>query len=149
MSKTELNRHEIREKAVQALFPLDFQEVLSKQEAISYVIELEHEDWLDEDEMNFVPDYLDQLVAGVITHQDSLDQEIEKYLRNWQLSRIAKIDLTILRLALFEMNYVKETPDKVALNEALELSKRYSDDASRKFINGILSNVLKDKNSKE
>lgn len=149
MSKTELNRHEIREKAVQALFPLDFQEGLSKQEAISYVIELEHEDWLDEDEMNFVPDYLDQLVAGVITHQDFLDQEIEKYLRNWQLSRIAKIDLTILRLALFEMNYVKETPDKVALNEALELSKRYSDDASRKFINGILSNVLKDKNSKE
>lgn len=149
MSKVELNRHEIREKAVQALFTLDFQKELSKQDAISYVIELEHEDWLDEEEGNFVPVYLDQLVEGVIHHRDALDQQIEKYLRNWQLSRIAKIDLTILRLALYEMNYVNETPDKVALNEALELSKKYSDDASRKFVNGILSNVMKDKNSKE
>ena len=144
----ELNRHEIREKALQSLFPLNFQEEIIKKDAIIYALEVD-ENWVDDEETKFVPEYLDQLVTGVIDHNQEIDQQIERYLRSWQLSRIPKIDLTIMRLALYEILYVPSIPDKVALNEALELAKKYSDDTSRKFINGILSNVMKEMNSEE
>lgn len=144
MSK-ELSRHEIREKALQALFPLDFNEDLSKQDAIQNAIELDHKDLISEDGEAFVPVYLDTLVAGVLAKKAELDAIIQKHLRsNWNISRIAKLDLVILRLAIFEMRYIDGVPDRVVLNEAIELTKTFSDDRSRKFVNGILSNVMKD-----
>ena len=118
----ELSRHEIREMALQALFPLDFNADLTKEDAIFNAIELDHRDMINEDESEFVPVYLDTLVGGVC----------------------AKMDLVILRIAIFEMTYVTDVPAAVALNEAIELAKTFSDDRSRKFVNGVLSNVLKE-----
>lgn len=141
----ELSRHDIREKALQALFPLDFNEDLAKQDAIRYAIELDYQDMINEEEDAFVPEYLDLLVGGVLAKKIELDEIIQKHLRsNWSISRLAKMDLAILRLAIFEMKYVEDVPDKVVLNEALELARTFSDEKSRKFINGILSNVMKD-----
>lgn len=141
----ELSRHDIREKALQALFPLDFNEDLAKQDAIRYAIELDYQDMINEEEDAFVPEYLDLLVGGVLAKKTELDEIIQKHLRsNWSISRLAKMDLAILRLAIFEMKYVEDVPDKVVLNEALELARTFSDEKSRKFINGILSNVMKD-----
>lgn len=145
----ELNRHEIREKALQSLFPLDFNEDLTKQDAITYALELDHREWVSEDGEEFVPLYLDMVVDGVCVKQAELDALIEKHLKRWTLSRIAKTDLIILRIALFEMLYVEDVPGKVALNEALELAKKFSDDESRKFVNGVLSNALAEIDSKE
>jgi N utilization substance protein B len=148
MSK-ELSRHEIREKALQALFPLDFNTDLTKQDAITNAIELDQE-FVNEDETDFVPLYLDALVGGVLSKKETIDAEISQHLRaNWSIKRIAKMDLIILRLAIFEMRYMDEVPDKVVLNEALELTKTFSDDTSRKFVNGILSNVMKDIEAEE
>ncbi len=144
MNKEGLTRREIREKALQALFPLDFNVDLNKKDAIVQALEFDHEDWISADEEEFVPEYLDFLVEGVVVKKQELDQLIQNYLKNWSVQRLAKIDLIILRIALFEMNYVSDVPGKVALNEALELTKKYSDDASRKFVNGVLSNALKD-----
>ena len=74
-----------------------------------------------------------------------LDQTIEKHLKgNWRINRISKMDLIILRIAIFEMKYIEDVPFAVALNEAIELAKTFSDDQSRKFVNGVLSNVLKE-----
>lgn len=143
MSK-ELTRHEIREKALQALFPLDFNADLSKQDAIYNAIELDHQDLLNEDEDAFVPAYLDLLVEGVVAKQTEIDELISKHLKaKWTVGRIAKMDLIILRIAIFEILYVDDVPATVAVNEALELAKTFSDDQSRKFINGVLSNIIK------
>lgn len=144
MSK-ELSRREIREKALQALFPLDFNQDLTKQDAITYAIELDHQDLLNDDGDTFIPTYLDLLVEGVCSKKDELDQVIGQHLKkNWSLQRLSKMDVTIMRIAIFEMKYVADVPATVALNEALELAKTFSDDQSRKFINGVLSNVMKE-----
>ena len=130
----ELSRHEIREMALQALFPLDFNADLTKEDAIFNAIELAHRDMIN-----------DTLVGGVCAKKDELDKVIEKHLKNnWHINRISKMDLVILRIAIFEMTYVTDVPAAVALNEAIELAKTFSDDRSRKFVNGVLSNVLKE-----
>ena len=141
----ELSRHEIREMAVQALFPLDVNKDLSKQAAIDHAIELNHTELLDEAEEAFVPAYLDLVVSGVCVKRNELDEQIGQHLRKgWSISRLAKIDVTILRLALFEMLYVEDVPNRVVLNEAIELAKTFSDEQSRKFINGVLSSINKE-----
>ena len=120
MSK-ELSRHEIREKALQALFPLDFNQELTKKDAINHALSIDQQEFVSDDEEAFVPIYLDELVQ-----------------------RIAKMDLIILRLGIYEMLYNTQVPNRVVLNEAIELAKTFSDDQSRKFVNGILSNVMKE-----
>lgn len=141
----ELSRHEIREKALQALFPLDFNADLTKQDAIRNAIELDHQALLTEDGEAFVPEYLDSLVGGVLDRKKEIDGIITSHLRNkWRIERIAKIDLIILRLAIFEIAFVPELANTIAVNEAIELTKTFSDDKSRKFVNGVLSNVLSD-----
>ncbi|OJG20277.1 transcription antitermination factor NusB [Enterococcus canis] len=118
---------------------------LSKQDAIREALLLDHEELLNEEGDAFVPVYLDTLVGGVCAKQHELDEEITKHLSaKWTLNRLAKMDLVILRMAIFEMRYVDDVPATVALNEALELAKEFSDDQSRRFINGVLSNVMKD-----
>ncbi|HKK33339.1 MAG TPA: transcription antitermination factor NusB [Desulfomicrobiaceae bacterium] len=83
------------------------------------------------------------LVTGVFTHSKELDPIIDKFSRHWKLTRIAKIELTILRLSLFEMLHCPEIPLKVAMNEAIELAKQFGDENSRNFVNGILDGVAR------
>lgn len=90
------------------------------------------------------PEYLIQLVDGVNKDRKALDDQISKYLSSdWTIDRIAKTDLIILRIAFYEIDNVEAVPDKVAVNEALQLAKEYSDDRSRRFINGVLGNKIK------
>ena len=83
------------------------------------------------------------LVKGVWSHERELDALIVRFSKNWKLARIAKVELTILRLAVYEILYSPDIPLRVALNEAIELSKRYGDENSRNFINGILDAIAK------
>lgn len=145
----ELTRHEIREKALQSLYPFDFNQDVTKEDAINYAFEYNNAELVSEDGEAFIPGYLDTLVTGVCQHREELDQLIQKNLKKWTLARIAKPDLIILRIAIYEMLYVDEIPAKVALNEALELTKKYSDDDSRKFVNGVLSNIVPTLNSEK
>lgn len=141
MSK-EINRHEIRKMALQALFPLDFNQDLDKKDAIRHAIELEHHEMVDDEQENFVPEYLDQVVSGVVEHKGQLDEIIQNHLKKgWSIKRLSKMDVTIMRIALYEMLFVDSVPNKVAINEALELAKTFSDDQSRRFVNGVLSNI--------
>ncbi|MEG0122397.1 transcription antitermination factor NusB, partial [Enterococcus sp.] len=88
---------------------------------------------------------LDKLVAGVCEHKADLDELIQKHLKKgWSIKRLSKMDLCILRIASYEMMYETNVPNKVALNEALELTKTFSDDQSRKFVNGVLSAINTD-----
>lgn len=144
-----LTRHIIREKALLSLFPLDVNDDLTQEAAIEFALNNGRADEINEEESAFIPEYLDQLVSGVCQNKYELDETISEHLNNFSIKRIAKTDLIILRIALYEMQYVDDVPDKVALNEAIELSKKYSDDASRKFINGVLSNCIQNTTQKE
>jgi len=86
--------------------------------------------------------FLDLIVQGVLTHCQEIDRLIEQYSEHWRLGRMAPIDRTILRIAIFELLYCEEIPPKVTLNEAVDLGKQFGSDESGSFINGILDRIL-------
>lgn len=81
---------------------------------------------------------------AVLEHMDEIDKKIEEKAKGWEISRLAKADLSVMRLAIFEILYDDEVPDGVAINEAVELAKRYGGDKSYGFVNGVLASVVKD-----
>lgn len=87
-------------------------------------------------------DFTEGLIAGVKEHQAQIDVMISQVAENWRLDRMAAIDRNILRLGAYEMLFCPEIPAKVAINESLELAKRYSTAQSSRFVNGILDRVL-------
>ena len=82
-----------------------------------------------------------RLVIGTHEHRPRIDEEIQAVAQNWQISRMAAIDRNVLRLAAFELLYCDDIPPKVAINEAIELGKRFSTENSGAFINGILDKI--------
>lgn len=82
--------------------------------------------------------FAEDLIHGVLENLEEIDTVIRSYTRNWDFSRIAKVDLAILRLAIYEMLYRKDIPPVVSINEAIDLSKVYSIPDAKRFINGIL-----------
>ena len=88
--------------------------------------------------------FLENLVAGVTDRQQELDEIIDRYAQGWALNRLAKVDLTILRMAVYELLHMPEVPVGATINEAVELSKRFCEDKSSGFINGILGSVARE-----
>jgi transcription antitermination protein NusB len=86
----------------------------------------------------------EELIDGVVKNQAGIDAQIKELAQNWEFERIAKIDLAILRVAMFEMLHRKDIPPVVSINEAIDISKQFSNADSKRFINGILDR-LKDK----
>lgn len=80
----------------------------------------------------------EELIHGALEHMEEVDAVIREYLRNWEFGRVARVDLAILRLAVYEMLFRRDIPPVVSINEAIDLSKEYSGQDSRRFINGIL-----------
>lgn len=80
----------------------------------------------------------EELIQGVVMNVAELDGAIKGLVHNWDFSRIARVDLTILRLAMYEMKHRKDIPPVVSINEAIDLSKQFSNADSKRFINGIL-----------
>lgn len=131
-----LTRHAVREEAFQVLFALQTNPDADLETVYRSIPH--HDD-------KSIPAYVKQVVTGVSDHQAELDQQITSVLASgWTINRLAKADLIILRLALYEMQYVDEVPTAVAINEALELAKAFSNDKSRKFINGALGQFEKE-----
>jgi N utilization substance protein B len=90
--------------------------------------------------------YIDQIMAGVKAHEPEIDELISRYSKDWAIERIARVDLSILRVAVYEMLYRGEdVPTGAAINEAVELAKRYGGEKSYAFINGILGSVARGK----
>ena len=88
--------------------------------------------------------YIQTVVRGVQEKRDELVGEVEKYLKKgWSVARISKVSLSILKLAIYEIKYMDDVPPKVAINEAIELSKKYGADEDPKFVNGILGSFMK------
>lgn len=121
-----MKRHEAREKALQTLFQLDGTE-LTIEEAMEHVIEGETDQ------------FYKLLVEGTNGKQQEIDGKLKGHLQNWSLERLPKVERTILRMAVFELEYMDDAPSRVVLNEAIELSKTFGDDKSSRFVNGVLS----------
>ncbi len=88
--------------------------------------------------------FAEELIHGALEHVDEIDGHIKSLAHNWEFDRVARIDLAILRLAMFEMLHRKDIPPVVSINEAIDLSKQYSSADAKRFINGILDR-MKDK----
>lgn len=85
--------------------------------------------------------FAESLIHGVIENITFIDQEIQKYAQNWSFERIAKVDLSVLRLAIYELSFRNDIPPIVSINEAIDLGKTFSNEESKRFINGILDQV--------
>lgn len=146
-NKKKLTRRQVREKAVQTLYQLlDPQEETTLESALAFSMEAGNDPEAGFEGIH--DDYLQELVAGVHANLETIDAYIANLLtEGWTLQRLAKIDLAILRLGFYEILYVEETivPPQVAVDEAIELSKIFSDGKSTKFVAGVLSKFIADK----
>lgn len=132
-----MKRQKSREIAMELLFGM----ALSKN---SY--EETIETFIDNYEMDLNTidlEYVKNTVKVVTENLEKIDSIIIESLVNWKLDRISKVNLTILRLAVGEMLFIEDVPEKVAINEAIELTKKYSDEKSVSFINGVLDKAFK------
>ena len=90
-------------------------------------------------------DYIEKVVRGIKDRLEQIDSIILANLKNWSIVRIAKIDLAILRLAIYEIKYMEDIPEKVSANEAVELAKTYGNNDSKSFVNGLIAKVIESK----
>ena len=134
-----MNRTLMRENAFRLLYSLEVQK--NKDLNILEQIDLYFES-------NKITDgeaieYIKDVITGVEKNKVEINNIIEQNLKsNWKMERISKIDLSLLELAIYEIKY-KEIPYKVAINEAVELAKKYGEDSSKTFVNGILASIVK------
>lgn len=96
-----------------------------------------------EENIESVGDYARSIALGVEEKRDNLDGLIEKYSKGWKVKRLPKVNLAILRLAAYEILFVDDVPESVAINEAVELAKKYSGESDYSFINGVLGALVK------
>lgn len=123
-----MKRREAREHALRVLFQLDHSD-MDVHEAMLHITE-------EKDA------FFEGLVQGTITHKEEIDKSLALNLENWSLTRLPKIERTILRMAVFELDFSEGTPPPVVLNEAIELTKAYGDEQSSRFVNGVLSKYI-------
>jgi N utilization substance protein B len=135
-------RRRAREFALQMLYQLDVQDQLSDEQAIgmfwkNFAATAEAEGAMAAD-LGEIQPFAEKLVRGVREHLAELDGQIQSASKNWRLERMARVDRNLLRLALYELKFVDDVPAKVAINEAIEIAKRYGTSESSAFVNGIL-----------
>lgn len=133
-----MNRTAIREQTFKLIYSLEIQ----KQENLEEAIELYEESNQIVDQK--AKSYIIDAIFGIQKNKDEIIHQIEKNLKSdWKLERISKVDLAILKLAIYELKYT-DIPFKVAINEAVELAKKYGEESSKNFVNGILASVVKE-----
>ena len=136
-------RRRAREFALQILYQLDVQAQMSDDQAIAtfwrnFAANAEAEGADKPAELDEVQPFAEKLVRGVREHAAELDAQIQSASKNWRLERMARVDRNLLRLGLYELKYADDVPAKVAINEAIEIAKRYGTNESSAFVNGIL-----------
>ena len=132
-----MNRSVVRELAFKLLYQIEIQKEVNKDD-----IEL----FCESNEINSVKakDYINDIVEGIDNNSKEILESISKNLKqDWEIERISKVNLALLKLAIYEIKY-KELPYKVVINEVVELAKKYGEETSHSFINGILASVVKE-----
>lgn len=133
-----MNRSAMREEAFRLIYSLE----VVKEENLEEQIEL----YLETNEITekAVEDYIKDILLGINDNKEEILKLISEHLKaEWDLNRISKVNISLLKLAIYEIKY-KEIPYKVVINEVVELSKKYGEDNSKSFINGVLANIVKE-----
>ena len=142
------NRTITREKAMTVLYQI----FLYNKNNISYEVDDVINEILEsmeiEDRKKIDINFLNDLVNGVINNMDNIDENISKYLSNWTIDRLGLTDQAIIRISVYELMYT-DTPSLVCINEAIELSKKYSDEKVTKMINGVLDKIYHEREDNE
>lgn len=136
-----MGRKQAREGAMMVLFQMECTNDYSEDALSLFLNNFEY----DEKETSYITD----AVHSIVNNLKELDNYIKTYLEGWNISRLAKVDLAVLRIAIYEIIYRKDIPLEVSINEAIEIVKKYSTEDSFKFINGVLggfARALDDKN---
>lgn len=128
-----MNRSRTREIAMEILYQMEIQTEYTWEFAEKTM--LHYGEKVDEK-------YIHRMIHLWLEHRDHVEKSIENHLKKWKIERISRLDIAILRLALVEMFYFEDIPKKVSVNEAVNLAKKYIDEKSGKFINGILSQFM-------
>lgn len=133
-----MNRSAMRENAFKLIYSLEIQTVENVQEQIDLFFE---SNGIEDKETK---KYINDTILGIEQNKEKILKDIEENLKaEWKLNRISKMDLAILKLAIYEIKNT-DIPYKVAINEAVELAKKYGEDKSKNFVNGILASIVKD-----
>ncbi len=146
--EVEMTRRKLREKVFRILFGLEFNSEDDMKEQVELALEsnIPPDDDEIEDAYELQEEdkqYISGRVLDIVAKKQDIDKTIEEISEGWKLPRIGKAELAILRLAIYEMNYDESIPVKVAINEAVELAKRYCDIEAKSFINALLAKLTK------
>lgn len=131
-----MGRSELREHIFRILFRIEFQPKEEMEEQLALYLE-ELESAKDTEK-----EYIRTKYAAIVEKVEMIDEKINASVTGWKTSRMGKVDLTILRLAVYEIEWDEEVPQGVAINEAVELAKRYGGEESPSFINGVLGKIV-------
>lgn len=130
-----MGRKASRENAMKLLFEINY-----KMDEANDILN----SFMEQNELNGDDkEYIEAAVRGTIENIENIDNTIEKYSKGWKINRLAKVDLTVLRLSIYELKYT-DTPDSIVINEAVELAKKFGTEKSGAFVNGVLSSVTKE-----
>ncbi len=128
-------RRESRQLALQMLYALDSNTAYTLRETLQTFREVQTE------VLPRVREFAEALVTGVYQHRTEIDAAITERSKNWSLARMPKVDVNVMRLAVFELKYRPDIPKKVTINEAIEIARTFGDKESPAFVNGILDDV--------
>lgn len=145
-----MSRRIAREYAIQFLFSMDFNKTDDAESQIEEFLQHKEENREEEEEAvlnKSSKEYAIEVIKGALQHIEEIDKLIEFHTTGWKKERIAKVDLAILRLAIYEIVFNNEVPDSVAANEAIELAKKYSTEESGSFVNGVLGKIIRGKDN--
>ena len=131
-----MTRRELREQIFKLLFGVEFHDRQELPEQIAVYEETE-EPWDTKDGA-----YISGKCEDIVAHLAEIDEAIDAVAEGWKTGRMGKVELTILRQAVYEMQYDEEIPEKVAINEAVELAKKFGGDEAPAFVNGILAKLI-------
>ena len=132
-----MTRSELREHVFKMLFQIEFNDSADMPDHVKNYFET-LEDAREQDK-----DYIQRKYEAVASCVEEIDGLLNDAAKGWKTSRMSKVDLTILRLAFYEMKWDDDVPEGVAINEAVELAKRFGGDSSSSFVNGILGKLAK------
>ena len=131
-----MSRRELREQIFKMLFRIEFHEGMEMEEQMQLFLEEEEEISKEDSE------YIRNKYENIVEHLEEIDASVNEKAKGWNTSRMAKVELSLIRLAVYEIQYDEDIPAGVAINEAVELAKKYGADSSPAFINGVLAKFV-------
>lgn len=143
-----MNRRKSREVAMRLLFQTtlngeNLEEALENLKDVRESEEITKEkDYESVDLKDVDIDYVKRIIKGIEENKEEIDEKIKGNLKNWKIERLSKVDLSILRLCTYELKFEEDIPNRVSVNEAIELGKKYSGEKSATFINGVLGKMI-------